>query len=196
MSDETKLNLEAIKARCAAATEGPWTVVIHAYEDDASLHILRSDGANVAMSSHDGDPLAFLSADDGEFIAAARTDVPALVAEVERLRFLLAECFRITGADPDGNDDAMLAGKAVDAVRRLRASADHEGEKSEEWERCYRALEAKARDTLREADLRLALEDADRDCLGCGAKLMHGEVHRDGCAIGRLRVLLAKGGAA
>jgi len=192
----TPLDLSAIKSRCAAATPGPWKASCA-----PGVASVRSEWANCAIYINvrqNGETPACVTRwhRDAEFIAHSRSDVPALVAEVERLRFLLAECYRATGADPDGDDDAMLAGKAVDAVRRLRASADHEGEKSEEWERCYRALEAAARDTLREADLRLALEDADRDCLGCGAKLMHGEVHRDGCAIGRLRVLLAKGGAA
>jgi hypothetical protein len=36
----------------------------------------------------------------------------------------LAECFRLTGADPDGNEDWRIARDAVDEVRRLRTESD------------------------------------------------------------------------
>lgn len=36
----------------------------------------------------------------------------------------LAECYRLTGADPDGNEDWRLAPDAVGEVRRLRAEYD------------------------------------------------------------------------
>lgn len=39
----------------------------------------------------------------------------------------LAECYRLTGADPDGNEDWRLAEDAVKEVRRLR----HEVERLE-----------------------------------------------------------------
>lgn len=69
----TQTELEAIKARAAAATPGPW-------EFDGKGDIVP-----------DGDKSDFVamihySAEDAEFIAHARADVPALVAEVERLR--------------------------------------------------------------------------------------------------------------
>lgn len=36
----------------------------------------------------------------------------------------LAECYRLTGADPDGNEDWRLASNAIAEVRRLREQAD------------------------------------------------------------------------
>lgn len=62
------LDLDAIRARAEAATEGPW----FAWD--------RAVGWNIVITRPE----------DAAFIAAARTDVPALLAEVERLREALA----------------------------------------------------------------------------------------------------------
>jgi len=57
----------------------------------------------------------------------------------------LAECYRITGADPDGASDTMLATFATTEVRRLRL--DHDGlegtvEKLKQAIRQHRAAKA------------------------------------------------------
>ena len=44
--------------------------------------------------------------------------------EIERLTHQLAECYRLSGADPDNNEDWRLARDAVDEVRRLRKDYD------------------------------------------------------------------------
>jgi hypothetical protein len=49
----------------------------------------------------------------------------------------LAECYRLTGADPDGNTDAALAPFAVSEVKRLRVELD------EETDRVDRVAEAR-----------------------------------------------------
>lgn len=82
MSDE--LDLDAIGARAEAAAPGPWVVFGDAsvvapgpgYGDDDLLHIYDEGGHG---------------SDEATFIAHARTDVPALVAEVRRLRALVAD---------------------------------------------------------------------------------------------------------
>ena len=66
--------LAAAKALCDAATPGPW-------EDVAGM--LRSPDASVVLR-FDG----YESEEDAAFIAASRTLVPQLIAEVERLRVL------------------------------------------------------------------------------------------------------------
>lgn len=79
----TALDLDAIKARADAATEGPWMA-------DES-HVLKPDKPG---SNWDGTVIATVPDDEFglyefrnvEFMAAAREDIPALVAEVERLR--------------------------------------------------------------------------------------------------------------
>lgn len=48
----------------------------------------------------------------------------AVEQEKAQLQKELAECYRLTGADPDGNEDWILAGHAVEEVRRLRDEHD------------------------------------------------------------------------
>ncbi|WP_060905382.1 hypothetical protein [Streptomyces scabiei] len=72
----TTQQLDEIETRATAATSGPWTVS----EDYAD--VLDSEGHHLA--SFWGQPV-------GEFIAYAREDVPALLAEVRRLNAALAE---------------------------------------------------------------------------------------------------------
>jgi hypothetical protein len=43
---------------------------------------------------------------------------------IKWLESQLAECYRLTGADPDGDSDACLAEFAVDEVRRMREEND------------------------------------------------------------------------
>ncbi len=74
------LNLEAIKARCEKATAGePFRdgTVWQARSFRPNTQIATKDLRHVALVGND---------DDADFIAHARTDLPALVAEVERLR--------------------------------------------------------------------------------------------------------------
>lgn len=93
----THEELQAIKARAEAATPGPWTNVDEDGEHWKSITAIEGgDPLSVTMKIYDegGHSLA-----DAEFIAHARTDVPALVAEVERLRKALlkrgaAECYQ------------------------------------------------------------------------------------------------------
>jgi hypothetical protein len=90
MTDE---QIAEIEARASAATEGPW-IPKHAktayLADGTSEHEARSiaTGETVAhvLDSRDGTQRGR----DLKFIAAARSDIPALVAEVRRMRGLLA----------------------------------------------------------------------------------------------------------
>lgn len=79
--------LDAIEARVKAATEGPWTAVIH----PVGFRHLEANGQ--AISDTAAHPMADA---DILFCAHARQDVPALVAEVRRLQGLVkqAEWFR------------------------------------------------------------------------------------------------------
>ena len=73
------MNLDEIKARANAATEGPW--------DYYRAHY--ASGYHTIYQKHemgDFDVATEASKSDAEFIAHAREDIPALVAEVERLR--------------------------------------------------------------------------------------------------------------
>jgi len=74
---QSDLNLEPIEQRAGAATAGPWGCdgeEIAPLMPDSSLDWSNEIGVII---SHE---------QDGHFVAHARTDVPALIAEVKRLR--------------------------------------------------------------------------------------------------------------
>lgn len=91
MADERRMtdeDLDAIEAREAAATPGPWVACYVPYDGCDDPVIETSSGTYIAQTVYD--TLSFSAEhnvdSDTVFIAAARRDVPALVAEVRRLR--------------------------------------------------------------------------------------------------------------
>lgn len=82
-----KEQLAAWRAVTAAATEGPWTLLTRATDD---LAVLDANGMWVAEIGE--------APDDAAFIATARTAVPALLDEVERLRNLVGEACDVANA--------------------------------------------------------------------------------------------------
>ena len=98
----SKLDLDAIEARCNAATPGPWAACPY------GIYIFAADGSMIADDGHNEDDPAFegknmvcqirgagainsghrkrrSQADNIDFIAHARTDVPALIACIREL---------------------------------------------------------------------------------------------------------------
>ena len=71
--------LSEIEARANAATEGPWAVVV---EDGVILALVLTDEDDGLMFGDNGydAPIVTETGEDADFIAHARTDVPALVA--------------------------------------------------------------------------------------------------------------------
>jgi hypothetical protein len=112
MNDEpmTAERLQAIRARCEAATPGPWIytwtdemggpylsdsyqcqMITTPKDEEGKLKFIldiEDDGGKIEINS-------FLSDEDGRFIAHARQDIPDLLAEVERLE---AELVRLRGS--------------------------------------------------------------------------------------------------
>ena len=87
------LDLEAIKARSEAATEGPWewdnpTIGQHWSRPEPWATVV-DDEVNCGGYCYGGSSSPIKSDADGRFIAHAREDIPALVAEIERLLRLL-----------------------------------------------------------------------------------------------------------
>lgn len=86
----TQERLDAIKARCEAATLGPWYVE---YEMDGPFAEPQCiQGPENVTTYHDAyndyrvSAVVEMAEADLEFIAHARQDIPDLLAEVERLR--------------------------------------------------------------------------------------------------------------
>lgn len=89
------IDLDAIEARAKAATPGPWRVNPRVEADPG-----ETDGHGWLA----GPPAAIeyeaaLFNRDADFIAAAREDVPALIAEVRRLRSVV-DMYRAHAAHP------------------------------------------------------------------------------------------------
>ena len=86
-------DLEAIKARAAAATEGPWewddlTIGQH-WSRPKPLATVVDDKVSCMAYCYGGSSSPIKSDADGQFIAHAREDIPALLYEVERLQHRL-----------------------------------------------------------------------------------------------------------
>lgn len=75
MTDE---ELAQIEARVAVAARGPWFVD----EYLGSIYAKTNDGEELEVCSPDG----FRRWEDRDFATHAREDIPALIAEVRRLR--------------------------------------------------------------------------------------------------------------
>ena len=87
------LDLEAIKARSEAATEGPWewdnpTIGQHWSRPEPWATVV-DDEVNCGGYCYGGSSSPIKSDADGQFIAHAREDIPALLYEVERLQHRL-----------------------------------------------------------------------------------------------------------
>ena len=83
----TDAELGAIEARCAAATPGPWRSWIEGRDHTSGDSVITSRAHDIYLSP----PPSHAAPHDQDFIAAARQDIPRLIAEVRRLRRLLHE---------------------------------------------------------------------------------------------------------
>jgi hypothetical protein len=108
--------LAEIAARVEAASKGPWTVC-EDYSD-----VLDGDGHQIISHFHDP---------DGQFTAHARQDVPALLAEVERLKAELAR----------SREDAAFMER--NTLPELRRTVEHHQAGEQRWRE--RAEKAEAR---------------------------------------------------
>ena len=80
--------LSEIEARAKAATPGPWQYH-RTWQDDRHRAMYVMHGYTGRASKHDNPWIADLADDnneDAEFIAHAREDIPALLAEIRRLQ--------------------------------------------------------------------------------------------------------------
>ncbi len=83
----TEEELSEIERRCEAARMGPWTSYIEGRDHTSGSNIIL-----VGPTAEPNDDIDIVGATeaDQDFIAHARSDVPRLLAEVRRLRTLMA----------------------------------------------------------------------------------------------------------
>lgn len=79
----TNDDLDQINQRCLKATPGPWRSYIEGRDHDSGSSFIATSGQDIYLTG--------ASQADQDFIASARHDVLALVAEVRRLRAAIAD---------------------------------------------------------------------------------------------------------
>jgi hypothetical protein len=130
MSD--KVDIEAVRARADAATEGPWLIWdgfgpnVHGEMGAARIGPELSHSRAIFAGSHPGEGTISGTAADMEFIAHAREDVPALCAEVERLREVEAAAREFVEAQATKSSLFLYEGttsRYFDAAKRVSAAA-------------------------------------------------------------------------
>jgi hypothetical protein len=88
MNDNTPLTNEevaAIRARCAAATPGPWRSYIEGRDHTSGSSFIMAGEGEVRGEDIE---LSGATPADQDFIAHARQDIPRLLAEIQRLQNL------------------------------------------------------------------------------------------------------------
>ena len=141
----TNDDLEAIMARCQAASRAPWSCPT---PGSRFHHTVVSKGENpksvlVAHTFLHGSlsPPAPQAHNNADFIAHARTDIPRLVHEIEALRHENAELRRLTArarafvaatAHGNGMDPGELSSDLEDALIQGGAFMKDEHSESEE----------------------------------------------------------------
>jgi hypothetical protein len=80
-------DLEAIEARCAAATPGPWVSYVEGRDHTSGSSFIRTHNA-AGERGEDIELSSGATQSDQDFIAHARQDIPLLLAEVRRLQTL------------------------------------------------------------------------------------------------------------
>jgi len=84
----TDKDLEAIRARCEAASPAPWVSYVEGRDHTSgSSFIMTGEGENRGNDIE----LSGATTEDQDFIAHARQDVPRLLDEIKRLRNLLTQ---------------------------------------------------------------------------------------------------------
>ena len=112
----TEQELQAIEERASKATPGAW-IANESHYDIAVFAPHPSESGNTLIAEIDGG-ISEDSKRDADFIAHARTDVPALIAEVRSLRAKLdaVPVMAILQLTKDAIDDAWSR-KTLRAVR-------------------------------------------------------------------------------
>lgn len=108
----TKEILKSIKERAEKATSPPW----HTYIDAMGLYVPTKDEEGSDLVLLYGK--SYLTERDMNFIAASRTDVPRLVAALERSRSLTSKFFT---ACLEGSFDKEFRSMVIDEIEKTEA---------------------------------------------------------------------------
>ena len=128
MSDNTKHNsfvspkeIAELKRLAEAATPGPWSPIWDTDFYNAGMPERFAD--KIQIGGVDRDAFAELEPGDAEFIAAARTAIPRLIAHVEELQARIDRALSILSWMPDHDGDD-LARVEQDYMHRAQLADD------------------------------------------------------------------------
>jgi hypothetical protein len=79
--NETSITIEYLReilAKCGSTTPGPWVSFIEGRDHDSGSSFIRTAGNDIELSG--------ATDADQDFMASAKQDIPALVAEIVRLK--------------------------------------------------------------------------------------------------------------
>jgi DNA repair exonuclease SbcCD ATPase subunit len=159
---------EQITALLKAATSGEWE-----WDDVDPRRVNASDTGNMVLRACSNEGRG--NPTDALLAVVLRNAAPALLSALEEAESQLAECYRLTGADPDGDEDWRLAPFAVQEVKRFR-------EESDEDEARILALSSQVSSLTRERDhyrSGMALSIAEDQLRDCREWLTKAEAERD-----------------
>ncbi|MBS4195388.1 hypothetical protein [Lederbergia citri] len=91
MTKLSKEEIETIRKRAEAATEGPWFHTNYHVATKPEVHGGYPPNSASICETCDGEYIENYNKADAEFIAHARTDIPKLLAEIERLRSIIKD---------------------------------------------------------------------------------------------------------
>lgn len=123
----TPEELRDIRARAEAASPGPWYLL-----GAPGRYISRSDGSGLGATMPGNHVAICMVRTDAVFLHAARTDVPVLCDEVERLRNQIAACnafaYRVRCGELETENAKLRAAlEAAIVVLRNRDRTTHRG---------------------------------------------------------------------
>lgn len=112
--------LAEIKAREQAATPGPWVAESY-YPEHISEPVPKFRRVKNSEDNIVSDLSFSFQRSDANFISHARADIPALVAEVERLRGVESELVYEKRANEAITGVNSLINRSVDKIKQLRS---------------------------------------------------------------------------
>lgn len=130
----TKEQLAEWKALEAKATKGPWAIT----------NLINDGNTRLEIAFGDGSPMGFY---DAEFCCTARTAVPALIAEVERLQDALEQkTLELVSAQASNDQlrvimevDRLKVERLQDEIRSIRQRV-HLGHHKDEMDFCVMGI--------------------------------------------------------
>lgn len=162
--------IEAIKARCEAATPGPWKCWHKDMDFGGSVKFTIGDAAVVREDNQRNIGPIFVK-EDADFIAASREDIPYLLALIESQVAEIAELQGQLGAATKEIEQRNLAGDFVYVIGKYKSSQGDNARLKGENRKLRKELTASQQET------RAAVADLKEACAGTCGFCLYSQYH-------------------